>query len=101
MNKKLITISLATILALGGCSNSDKARYQMMEESEHNYGVPRIVKVYQNAELIGEYEGTIDVEYVGSEEQVRRVDLVFFDGETPVNRVIISGNNTVIVENKE
>lgn len=88
-----LTIALLLALAMCGCTNSDKAREQLRQESEDNYGVMRTVTAYSTTgEVIGEWHGKIDVQYSD------RVDVVVFDGETPVDRIIISGA-TVIVDN--
>ncbi len=86
--------------SLAGCSNSDKARDELRRQSEDGYGVMRTVTAYSTTGMeIGSWSGKVDVQYVGSESSPERVDLVFFDGEEPVDRVVISGA-IVIVENE-
>lgn len=91
---------------LAGCSNSDAARRQMMHEAEDNYGVMRTVTAYSSTgEQIGQWHGKIDVSYadgsgseVSSSSPMSRVDVVVFDGDEPVDRIIISGA-IVVVDN--
>lgn len=88
----LVAVWTITILLLSGCTNSDKAREAMRKESEDNYGVMRTVTAYSNTgEQLGQWHGMIDIQYVGSEYSMPRVDLVIFDGTEPVDRVILSG----------
>ena len=104
-SKKAIALVLATTIALAGCSNSDIERQKLKNESEYNYGVQRTVKVYSTTgELVEEWHGCIDVDYaydssnnggVGN----TRIDLVFFDGQEAVDRIVISGNAIVVVDN--
>ena len=95
MKKLLITLVLA--LAMCGCTNSDKARQQLGQESEDNYGVMRTVTAYSaTGEQIGQWHGKIDVQYWQSETNYPRVDVVVFDGDTPVDRIIISGCSVVV-----
>ena len=97
MRKLLITALVAASLC--ACTNSDEARYQLKAESENNYGVMRTVTAYSSTgEQIGQWHGKIDVDYTDSEGYMDRVDIVIFDGSTPVDRVIISGA-IVIVDN--
>ena len=92
-------LMLVGTLALSGCTNSDKARETLRRESEDNYGVMRTVTAYGvTGEQIGQWHGKIDVQYTNSTSDMHRVDLVFFDGEKPVDRVIISGG-IVVVDN--
>ena len=100
--KKTVCV-LALILALVGCTNSDRVRNEMRNESEDNYGVMRTVTAYSiTGERIGEWHGKIDVQYTydGTTSTCAngRIDIVVFDGETPVDRIIISGA-TVVVDN--
>ena len=86
-----------------GCTNSDRARQDMRRDAENNYGVMRTVTAYSNTgEKIGEWHGKIDVQYASDTSSVSmandRVDLVVFDGNKPVDRVIISGA-IVVVDN--
>lgn len=106
INRMPITIALVLgLLSFGiaGCAtNSDEARYQLKRESEDNYGVMRTVTAYSSTgEQIGQWHGKIDVQYTVSSSEVQhaeRVDLVIFDGSTPIDRIIISGA-IVIVDN--
>ena len=107
MSKAKLPITIALVLGLmsfgmAGCTNSDKARYQLKQESEDNYGVMRTVTAYSSTgEQIGQWHGKIDVQYTTSTSDVQhaeRVDLVIFDGSTPIDRIIISGA-IVIVDN--
>ena len=92
-------LMLVGTLALSGCTNSDRARETLRRESEDNYGVMRTVTAYgATGEQIGQWHGKIDVQYISSTSDHPRVDLVFFDGDTPVDRVIISGG-IVVVDN--
>lgn len=88
--------------AMAGCTNSDWVRNQLKNESESMYGVMRTVTAYSSTgEQIGQWHGKIDVQYATSTSDVQnaeRVDVVIFDGEKPVDRIIISGA-TVIVDN--
>lgn len=90
----------AAQLVMAGCSNSDRARAGMRRESEDNYGIMRTVTAYSSTgEQIGQWHGKIDVQYTCDAESTNeRVDLVIFDGDEPVDRIIISGA-TVIVDN--
>ena len=108
---KRIAIIAMTIVALTGCTtslaactNSDRARNQLRNESEDNYGVMRTVTAYsQTGEKIGEWHGQIDVQYVCSSDTVHdmgRVDIVIFDGIEPVDRVIISGGIVVVDDDR-
>lgn len=86
-----------------GCTNSDKARQDMRRNAENNYGVMRTVTAYSSTgEKIGEWHGKIDVQYASDTTSVGmandRVDIVVFDGNKPVDRVIISGA-IVVVDN--
>lgn len=95
--RKLVIAALI-VASLTGCTNSDRVRESMRRDSEDNYGVMRTVTAYSAAgEKIGEWHGKIDVAYIGGESYDDRVDLVVFDGEKPVDRVIIS-NATVVVD---
>ena len=105
MRKTIATLLMA--LALVGCTNSDKARNQLRQEAEDNYGIERTVTAYSTTgEQIGQWHGKIDVQYTTNSSQYttnsswgwERVDVVIFDGETPVDRIIISGA-IVIVDN--
>ena len=97
---KNVACVLALVLALVGCTNSDKARQSMRNESEDNYGVMRTVTAYGlTGEKIGEWHGKIDVQYTcNGQDTCERVDLVVFDGSDPVDRIIIS-NAIVVVDN--
>ena len=107
MAKNRLPIIIALVLGLisfgvAGCTNSDMARYQLKNESENNYGVMRTVTAYSSTgEQIGQWHGKIDVQYTTSTSDVQhaeRVDIVIFDGNTPIDRIIISGG-IVIVDN--
>ena len=92
---------IALSMALTGCTNSDIAREEMRQQSEDNYGVMRTVTAYSSTgEQIGQWHGKIDVQYTcdGSYGANERVDVVVFDGEDPVDRIVISGA-TVVVDN--
>ncbi len=94
-----IFIAALVAVALVGCTNSDRVRNQLRDESEDNYGIERTVTAYSSTgEEIGQWHGKIDVQYVGGTSYAERVDVVVFDGETPVDRIIISGA-TVVVDN--
>ena len=98
---KRLIIAALLVASLAACTNSDMAREHLRQESEDNYGVMRTVTAYSTTgEQIGEWHGKIDVQYYydGSYGSNERVDVVVFDGETPVDRIIISGA-TVIVDN--
>lgn len=99
--KRLIAAIMVAFL-LTGCTNSDKARNQMRAESEDNYGIMRTVTAYSSTgEQIGQWHGKIDVQYTDTSSEssyMPRVDLVVFDGSTPIDRIIISGA-IVIVDN--
>ena len=100
--KRIICV-LVLALALGGCTNSDRVRNEMRNESEDNYGVMRTVTAYSlTGEKIGEWHGKIDVQYVydgtSSAGANGRVDIVVFDGSDPVDRIIVS-NAIVVVDN--
>ena len=95
---KLIIAALI-VASLTGCTNSDRARQQLRQESEDNYGVMRTVTAYSaTGEQVGQWHGKIDVQYWQGETTYPRVDVVVFDGDTPVDRIIISGCS-VIVDN--
>lgn len=102
MRMIIASIAVAFALALTGCTNSDQARQEMKQKAENEYGVMRTVTAYgTTGEQIGQWHGKIDVQYITSTSDVQnaeRVDLVIFDGSTPIDRVIISGA-TVIVDN--
>ena len=107
MNIKRMPITIALVLGLlsfgmAGCTNSDEARYQLKKESEYNYGVMRTVTAYSSTgEQIGQWHGKIDVAYTDTSSEsshMERVDIVIFDGSTPIDRIIISGA-IVIVDN--
>lgn len=104
MSIKRIPITIALVLGLlsfgmAGCTNSDEVRYQLKAESENNYGVMRTVTAYSSTgEQIGQWHGKIDVAYTDTSSHMERVDLVIFDGSTPIDRIIISGA-IVIVDN--
>lgn len=97
-----LLIAALLVASLSGCTNSDMAREQLRRESEANYGVMRTVTAYSSTgEQIGQWHGKIDVQYTDTSSEssyMSRVDLVIFDGETPVDRIIISGA-IVIVDN--
>ncbi|MBR3226369.1 MAG: hypothetical protein IKF78_13700 [Atopobiaceae bacterium] len=97
MQRLLMAALLAASLC--ACTNSDVVRKQLRQESEDNYGVMRTVTAYSSTgEQIGQWHGKIDVDYTDSEGYMPRVDLVVFDGSTPIDRIIISGA-IVIVDN--
>lgn len=104
MSINRMPIAIALVLGLlsfgmAGCTNSDEVRYQLKAESENNYGVMRTVTAYSSTgEQIGQWHGKIDVQYVKSEYNPDRVDVIVFDGSTPIDRIVISGA-TVIVDN--
>lgn len=99
IGRKTAAVVFALTLALCGCTNSDVVREQMRQESEDNYGVMRTVTAYSSTgEQIGQWRGKIDVQYWDGESTYPRVDVVVFDGSTPIDRVIISGA-TVVVDN--
>lgn len=107
MSIKRLPIVMALTLGLlsfgmAGCTNSDKMRYQLKYESENNCGVMRTVTAYSSTgEQIGQWHGKIDVAYTDTgsgSSYMERVDLVIFDGSTPIDRIIISGA-IVIVDN--
>lgn len=94
-----VLVAAAVAWGLVGCSNADMARQRLKEESENSYGVMRTVTVFsQTGEQIAEYHGKIDVEY-GDASGMGKVDLVFFDGDDPVDRIVITGDAVVIVDN--
>ena len=100
---KNVICVFALVLALVGCTNSDRVRNEMRDKSEDNYGVMRTVTAYSlTGEKVGEWHGKIDVQYVydgtSSNGTNPRVDLVVFDGSDPVDRIIIS-NAIVVVDN--
>ena len=105
INRMPITVALVLGLmsfGMAGCTNSDRVRYQFKAESENNYGVMRTVTAYSSTgEQIGQWHGKIDVAYTDTSSEsshMERVDLVIFDGSTPIDRIIISGA-IVIVDN--
>ena len=100
MRRMFIAALMAASLFICGCTtNSNEVRYQLKRESEDNYGVMRTVTAYSSTgEQIGQWHGKIDVKYTNSETAMERVDIVVFDGEAPIDRIIISGA-TVIVDN--
>lgn len=97
---KRLIIAALIVASLSGCTNSDRAREQLRIESEESYGVMRTVTAYSSTgEVIGQWHGKIDVQYTDTSSEssyMSRVDLVIFDGETPVDRVIISGATVVV-----
>ena len=99
--KTILALAVATSL-LCGCTNSDAAREQMRRESENNCGVMRTVTAYSlTGEKIGEWHGKIDVAYADTSSEsshMERVDIVVFDGDEPIDRVVISGA-IVVVDN--
>lgn len=94
------TVALSACL-LAGCSNSDQARARLKQEAEDGYGVMRTVTAYsQTGEEIGSWHGKIDIEYgTTGDKSGNKVDLVFFDGSEPVDRVILSGPVIVVADN--
>lgn len=101
----ITTALLISLMSIGmsgctGCTNSDKARERLRRDSEDNYGVMRTVTAYsETGEQIGQWHGKIDVQYTDSSSSyMNRVDVVIFDGDTPVDRIIISGG-IVVVDN--
>lgn len=100
---KRLLVAALLVASLSGCTNSDIARNQMSKESENNFGVMRTVTAYsQTGEEIGQWHGKIDVQYKYDSSSGGtangRVDLVVFDGNTPIDRIIISGA-IVVVDN--
>lgn len=99
---KRLLVAALIVASLSGCTNSDQVRYQLKTESENNYGVMRTVTAYSSTgEQIGQWHGKIDVQYTDTSSEssyMPRVDLVVFDGSTPIDRIIISGA-IVIVDN--
>ncbi len=95
-------MAVCACLLIAACTNSDMVRNQLKNESENNYGIMRTVTAYSSTgQQIGQWHGKIDVQYTTSTSDVQyvdRVDVVIFDGEKPVDRIIISGA-TVIVDN--
>lgn len=102
MQRMVIAALMAASLFICGCTNSDIAREQLRQESENNYGVMRTVTAYSSTgEQIGQWHGKIDVQYTDTSSEsshMPRVDIVVFDGDEPVDRIIISGA-TVVVDN--
>ena len=101
--KRMLIVAALMVASLSGCTNSDKAREQLKIESEEGYGVMRTVTAYSSpGEVIGQWHGSIDVQYEydssSSGTANGRVDVVVFDGDTPIDRIIISGA-TVVVDN--
>ena len=101
------TVAAASLIALSvcllaGCSNSDQARDRLKREAEDGYGVLRTVTAYsQTGEEIGSWYGKIDIDYSDSDEDgIDKVDLVFFDGSEPVDRVVISGPAIVVADSE-
>lgn len=97
-------LAIAVVVALSACTNSGIEREKLKRESEFGYGVARTVKAYSSTgEPIGEWHGNIDVEYVSEKTEGgvgdTRVDLVFFDGDTATDRIVISGGAIVVVDN--
>ena len=99
---KRLLVAALIVASLSCCTNSDQVRYQLKTESENNYGVMRTVTAYSSTgEQISQWHGKIDVQYTDTSSEssyMPRVDLVVFDGSTPIDRIIISGA-TVIVDN--
>ena len=99
---KRLLVAALLVASLSGCTNSDQVRYQLKAESENNYGVMRTVTAYSSTgEQIGQWHGKIDVAYTDTSSEssyMPRVDLVVFDGSTPIDRIIISGA-IVVVDN--
>ena len=90
------TMMLLAMCMLAGCTPSDVARGKLKRESEISYGVTRTVTAYSHTgEQIGKWHGKIDVDYSDDND---RVDIVVFDGKSPVDRIVIS-DATVIVDN--
>ena len=104
VNKASVLLLCLTLCACGltACEgNANTVRQQLRNEAVYEYGVMRTVTAYSAAgEKIGQWHGKIDVQYVGNAENgvSERIDLVVFDGETAVDRIIISGA-TVVVDN--
>lgn len=102
MRKAIMVVAAA--LALCGCTPSDIARSNMRAESENNCGVMRTVTAYSTTgQKLGEWHGKIDVQYTHDTSYKSgtagdRVDVVMFDGDKAVDRIVISGA-TVIVDN--
>ena len=73
----------------------------LKQEAEDGYGVMRTVTSYsQTGEPIGSWHGKINIEYgTSGDESSNKVDLVFFDGDEPVNRIILSGPVIVVADN--
>ena len=97
-------LAVTAALALSACSNSGIERQKLKQESEMGYGVARTVKAYSaTGEQIGEWHGNIDVEYASDKTEGgvgdTRVDLVFFDGSTATDRIVISGAAIVVTDN--
>jgi len=104
MRKAIVVVLLA--VALAGCTETNRARYEKRMESEHGYGVMRTVTAYSSTgEQIGQWHGKIDVDYVVSDTggggSNERVDILVFDGETVVDRIIISGATVIVDEEHE
>ena len=99
MRRLLAAICVILCLLMCACTNSDSAREKMRQDSENGYGVMRTVIAYgANGKQIGKWHGKIDVQFSDSQSSMERVDIVMFDGEEPVDRVIISGA-IVVVDN--
>lgn len=90
------------LCALPACASSDMAREQLRRESEYECGVMRTVTAYSTTgEQIGQWHGKIDVQYSSGDEYsspMERVDVVVFDGDKPIDRIVISGA-IVVVDN--
>lgn len=106
IHKASVLMLCATLCActcgLAACAgNANTVRQQLRNEAVYEYGVMRTVTAYSaTGEKIGQWHGKIDVQYVCNAENgaSERVDLVVFDGETAIDRIIISGA-IVVVDN--
>ena len=96
----LLAAVLLAALAIGSYGCSSCARLGQKLDSEYGYGVQRHVVLYDfDGDVLQEWDGVIDVEY---RDEDNMADLMFFDGDRVVRRVILNiGHGQLVVESEE
>lgn len=86
-----LIVTILLVVTLSGCSSLDSSMKDL--ESEFGNGLNRVVKIYsQNGELLGTYEGKINIEY--------DEDRVLFQVDRGKRIGVYSKTATVVVEEK-
>jgi len=96
----IAAVCLMAALVIGSYGCSSCARLGQKLDSEYGYGVPRHIVLYSfDGDVLQEWDGVIDVDY---RDEDNMADLLFFDGDRVVRRVILNiGHGQLVVESEE